>query len=295
MTTKLVGVLFHPRVDEAQALARELAGVLKGRGHRVWLASAWKEQEVKDLMGGTDVVVSVGGDGTILRAARAIVPAPAPILGIRYGRLGFLADISPDDALRRVPELIENAGHVDVRAMLRAHPATNPIDPSLSEAQHPLMNGAPEFHALNDVVVSRGSLGRPIYVKVAIDGQNYFTYRADAVIVSTATGSTGYALSAGGPILHPSSRCYVLIAVAAHAAMRNALVLEPASSVELVVRSDHGAMLSIDGQVDVPLEDGEVVEVTPSQYVTRFLRALPADDFYATVHARLRYGETPAT
>ena len=295
MTNKLVGVLFHPRVDEAQALAQELAAALKSRGHTVWVASAWKEQEVKDLMSGTDVVVSVGGDGTILRAARAIIPAPAPILGIRYGRLGFIAEIAPGEAVKSVPSMLDAPWHLDIRAMLCARLTTHPVEPSLAEAHHPLMNGAPEFHALNDVVVSRGSLGRPIYVKVVVNGQDYFTYRADAVIVSTATGSTGYSLSAGGPILHPSSRCHVLTAVAAHAAMRNALVLEPSFSVQLVVRSDHGAMLSIDGQVDIPLEDGEIVDVSPSKYATRFLRATAADDFYRTVLTRLRYGETPAS
>lgn len=289
--SKLVGLLFHPRVDEAQELARTLGDLLKHQGHRVWLVSAWKEQEVKDLMAGTDVVVSVGGDGTILRAARAIIPAPAPIIGIRYGRLGFLADVAPEDALHQVPHLVQHGGRLDVRAMLRARPVTNPVDPSLAEAHHPLMNGAPEFHALNDVVVSRGSLGRPIYVRVVIDGQHYTTYRADAVIVSTATGSTGYALSADGPVLHPASRASILTAVAAHAALRNALVLEPTTSVQLVVGSDHGAMLSIDGQVDIPIQDGEVLEVTPSRYVARFLRPETADAFYTTLLARLRFGE----
>src|SRR3989338_8343112 len=96
---KLIGILYHPHLPAAQALSRALTEILEGDGYQVWSASAWEEQGAKDLMAGTTTVVSVGGDGTIMRAARAIIPAAVPILGIRFGRLGFLAEIDPDEAL----------------------------------------------------------------------------------------------------------------------------------------------------------------------------------------------------
>ena len=290
--TKVIGVLYHPRLPEARALSGELTQTLQDRGHQTWVASAWEEQEMKDLMSGTDVVVTIGGDGTILRAARAIIPAPIPILGVRFGRLGFIAEITAEEALQRAPAMVEAMDNVEVRSMLQANFATTQVDRALAQKQHPLMNGDPELHALNDIVVSRGATGRPVYVRVLIDQQPFITYRADAVTVATATGSTGYALSAGGPVLHPASRCFVLTAVAPHATLGNALVLEPSMTVQLTVYSDHGAVLSIDGQGDIPIEDGDTVTIRQSPYSARFLRLEPGDHYYANLLARLHFAET---
>ena len=289
---KLVGILYHPRLPEAQTLAKNLGELLEGRGFRVWSASAWNEAEAVGLMAGTAAVVSVGGDGTILRAARAVVPAPVPIVGIRFGRLGFLAEVPPDSALERVPLLLEGQGHLEVRTMLQAALAHTKLEPGLAQHHHPLLGGEPKFHALNEIMVARGAPGRPINVQVNIDGQLLTTYRADGVTVATATGSTGYALSAGGPILRPTSECFVLTPVAAHATMGNALVLDSDSVVELTVYSDHGAMVSIDGQVDISVEDGETITVKRSPYSARFLRTMPGDHFYSSLLHRLRFGES---
>jgi NAD+ kinase len=290
--SKLAGILYHPRVPAAQVLAVQLAQVLEQRGYQTWRASAWAEEEVQHLMPGTDAVVSIGGDGTILRAARAIIPAPVPILGVRFGRLGFLAEIAPADALQQAPALLDNPGPLETRAMLKATCALTKVDPTLAQKHHPLMNGDPSFHALNDVVIARGAAGRPIYVEVTIDGQPCITYRADAVVMATATGSTGYTLSAGGPILHPQSRNFLLCPVAAHATLPNALLLEPESRVQLRVHSDHGAVMSIDGQVDITLADSDTVTVTLSPYQARFIRAQPGDAFYRTLLQRLHFGES---
>jgi len=279
-------------VPEAQTLAKNLAQVLHQHGYRTWAASAWNEEPATGLMPGTQAVVSVGGDGTILRAARAVVPYSTPIIGIRFGRLGFIAEVPPETALQRVPALLEGEGHTEVRAMLVATLARTKLDPSLGEKHHPLLAGGSGFHALNEVVVGRGAPGRPINVQVAIDGQLLTTYRADGVTVATATGSTGYALSAGGPVLLPTSERYVLTPVAPHATLGNAMVLEPDSVVELTVYSDHGASFSVDGQVDVLMEDGETVTVRRSPYSARFLRSGKGDHFYANLIHRLRFGES---
>lgn len=289
---RLVGILYHPRVPEAQTLAKNLAQVLQARAYKVWSASAWDEQEATSLMAGTRAVVSIGGDGTILRAARAVIPEPIPIVGIRFGRLGFIAEVPPDTALERVPPLLEGEGYVEVRAMLQATLARTKLDPSIRAKHHPLLVGEPGFHALNEVMVARGAPGRPINVQVTIDGQLLTTYRADGVTVATATGSTGYVLSAGGPILKPTSECYVLTPVAPHATLNNAIVLQQESVVDLTVYSDHGATVSIDGQVDVAIEDGETISIRRSPYSARFLRTAGSDHFYASLIHRLRFGES---
>lgn len=288
------GVIFHPVVQEARQLGMDLARLLEARGYQVWSASAWAEDEVKHLMPGTGAVITVGGDGTILRAARAIIPEPCPILGIRYGRLGFLGEIEPAEALVAVPPLLEAPGVLEERVMLRARWELTKVDPELPAKHHPLMNGDPSFHALNEVVIARGSAGRPIYVEVFIDRQPCITYRADGVAVSTATGSTGYSLSVGGPVLHPESRCFVVSPMAAHATLSNPFVLEPGSEVRLKVHSDHGAVMSVDGQVDVPLTDGDTVTVDVSPYRARFIRLPERDTFYTNLLKRLQFGESSA-
>jgi len=291
--SKLVGVLYHPRIEEARTLSVALKDVLEQKGYQVWAASAWEEKNAKDLLPGTQAVVSIGGDGTIMRAARIIIPATAPILGIRYGRLGFLAELDPADALARVPAILERPPRTDLRSMLQATCMSTLLDPSLNEKHYPLMagNGDSSLHALNDIAVARGSAGRPINVTVTIDGQLYATYRTDGVILSTATGSTAYSFSAGGPVLHPTSEDFVLTPVSPQATFNNALVLRSTSMVQLMVTSDHGAILSIDGQIDVPLEDGETVTVQKSPYHVSFLRASAQDSFYGELLARLRFGE----
>lgn len=290
--SKVAGLLFHPGQHEARVLASKLAERLSAGGYQTWQMSAWAEEDITSLMPGTSAIISIGGDGTILRAARAIIPAPVPILGIRFGRLGFLAEISPEDALSRVPELLEDPNLLEERAMLKATCELTEVPPELAERHHPLMNGDPSFHALNDVVIARGAAGRPIYVEVTIDRQPCITYRTDAVVVSTATGSTGYTLSAGGPILHPRSSSFLLCPVAAHANLPNAFVLEPHSTVLLRVHSDHGAAMSIDGQVDIPLTDGDTITVALSPYKARFIGARPEDSFYSSLLPRLRFGDS---
>ena len=289
--SKLVGILYHPRLPEALTLSEALKERLQQLQYEVWTASAWAEQSATHLMPTTSAVVTIGGDGTILRAARALVPNAIPILGIRYGRLGFLAEISPENALDQVPLLLEKEQAPISRAMLQATCDPIVLNALFTKEHHPLLTDEPQLNALNDVVIARGAVGRPITIAVAIDGQPLTNYRADAVILSTATGSTGYVLAAGGPILHPTSSAIVLMPVSAHATLDNPMVLEPEAVVELTVRGDQGAFMSIDGQVDLPLPDGATVTVRRSPYQARFLHNGTPDQFYSQLLTRLRFGE----
>lgn len=267
---KRVGILYHPKIPAAKAFADELAGFLPSLNAAVWLCSAWDEEGARAQIEGTELILSVGGDGTILRAARAVAPQSIPIVGINLGRLGFMTELSAEEARDRLPALLAGEGWVDERAMLQAELA-----------------GKQPFHALNDVVLGRGAVSRVIYVETTIDGAPLTTYKADGVIIATATGSTGYSLATGGPILYPQSREILLNPICPHPTFANAVVLPPTAIVELKVRTDHQAMLSMDGQIDLALESGDTVRVRLSPHVARFLRVQPPTFFYSILMEKL--------
>jgi hypothetical protein len=169
----------------------------------------------------------------------------------------------------------DGKGWIDERAMLEAEVTVPGREPCV-------------FHALNDVVMGRGEVIRLIRVEVGIDGQPLTTYKTDAIIMATATGSTGYALAARGPILYPASRDFILVLVAPHLSPSYPLVLSSTSEVRLRLSSYHTAVLSIDGHINLSLSDGTVVRVRRSSHVTRFLRILPRESFYGSLEAKLR-------
>lgn len=267
---KRVGILYHPKIAAAVAFAEELAGFLPSLDASAWLCSAWEEEKARAQVEGTELIFSVGGDGTILRVARIATPKDIPIVGINLGRLGFMTELSAEEARDRLPAILAGGGWIDERAMLRAE----------------LASKGP-FHALNDIVLGRGAITRLVYVEATIDGAFLTTYKADGVILATATGSTGYSLASGGPILSPQARDIILNPICPHPTFANALVLPPTAVVELTVRTDHQAKLSIDGQIDRALESGDSVKVTLSPHVARFLRAKPPAFFYSTLMERL--------
>src|SRR3990172_501277 len=184
---KKVGCCYHPKLSEelGRRMAEELLRVAARQVGETWVASAWDEEAMRQHMAGTDLLLTIGGDGTVLRAARAVVPHDALILGVNMGRLGFLTELDASSALERLPEIMAGAGRVEERAMLHAEIAG-------SETAAPTRSG------LNDVVIGRATLGRTVQVSVRIDGAPLADFRADGVIVATATGSTAYSLSAGG-------------------------------------------------------------------------------------------------
>lgn len=271
-----VGILFQPKIPAAMKLAQKLEKVVAETGSTVWLCSAWDEEKACTELGGTRLIVCLGGDGTIIRAARIACTESVPILGVNLGRLGFMTELSPEEALTRVPAFIDGEGWVEERSMLQAEVVSGDGN---------------QYHALNDVVVARGGRCRLIRVKASIDGELLTTYKCDGVIVATATGSTGYALAAGGPILNPQSGDIVLKPIAAHLSLSAALVLPAEATVELAVSTTHQATMSIDGQIEVPLNDGDVVRVKHSPYITRMLRAQWPSSFYAALMKRLERQE----
>lgn len=276
MSVKRVGILYHPMKKAAYIKATELQEFLSSRGVSAWLCSAWETGQASAQVDGTDLVLSIGGDGTILRSAQAVVPRQIPITGINLGQLGFMTELSAAEALDKLPALLAGDGWIDERAML--------------EVEAPGADGEPArlCHALNDAVVARGAVARMVSIEASIDGQPLTTYKADGAIVATATGSTGYSLAAGGPILHPQAVELVLLPVMPHLSFAHSLVLPSTATVRLRVSTTHQAMLSVDGHTNLPLADGAIVIVKRSRHTTRFLRALPRTSFYGSLEQRLK-------
>ena len=274
---KRVGILYHPMIEAAYTLARELQQFLTAKGVSAWLCSAWEGEETLAQVNGTDLLLSVGGDGTILRAVQAAFLNQTPVTGVNLGKLGFMTELSADEAMVKLPALLAGEGWIDERVMLEAE-----LSPSDRE-QAP----ARKFYALNDVVISRGAIARVVYIDTSVDGQTMTTYKADGVIVATATGSTGYSLAAGGPILHPQANELLLLPMLPHLSSAYCLVLPSTAVVKLRVNTDHQAELSIDGHINVSLSSGSTITVKQSSATARFLRVHP-DSFYSSLELKLK-------
>lgn len=273
------GILHHPRKPESLALAEEMAGFIRIRCCAPWLASAWDEATIVSQLPGTDLLITLGGDGTVLRAARMGARFRVPILGVKLGRLGFLAEIQPDEWRKPLELVLAGRFWLEERMML-------------SVTVHHRASRRPHRHhyeALNDVVVGRGKLARIVRVTTHVDEGYLTTYAADGVIVATATGSTGYALACGGPILPPELKNILLIPIAPHLSLNRAIVLAPGDTVKLDVESDHETILTIDGQFTVDLDNGDRVEVTSSPHVARFVRLRDRNYFYRELMDKLRW------
>jgi NAD+ kinase len=233
-----------------------------------------------------DLIVTLGGDGTIMRAAKLVSPRGIPILGVNLGKLGFMTEINGKDAIDVLPRFLNGDGHLEERSMLEVNIGKMNTEGTFSRETS--IKGFP-CHALNDVVVGRGALLRLIAMSVFIDNIHISDLMADAAIVSTATGSTSYNLSAGGPILHPESREMIFTAVAPKVGMKHSLVFSQASSVDLVIRTDLPTTVSVDGHFDVPLDMDYVVHVKCSPYKTKFLRRQDNLTFYPNLGERLQF------
>ena len=244
---------------------------MSSRGISSWRCPTEDEEQAKRQLAGTELVLSIGGDGTVLRVARIVTPLAVPILGINLGKLGFITEIDGNEALSDLPHLLKGEGWIEERAMLEA---------SVEDKS---------FHALNDVVL-RSVAVRLVNIEARIDGVPITTYRADGLIAATATGSTSYALASGGPVLHPQSREIILQPISCHLGLRHALVLPEQSRIDLkVVRKDQ-VVLSVDGQVELAVPDGRDVKLRLSPHIAHFLRMHEPTYFYSSLWQKLREG-----
>lgn len=269
-------LLVHPRNPSA----RDIRALTEHR-----LASAGVEVEciVEDgsrdgpaLPDGAEVVIAIGGDGTVLRAQRIAVPREVPVLGVACGRLGFLAEVPPAEVEQRLDDLLAEAFRIERRALLLA----SLVRPS---------GGAESFLALNDAVIARGQIPRSLSLEVAVDGAPTAHYVADGLIAATATGSTAYSLAAGGPILAPELRSVVITPIAAHLSFVRSTILPAESVVDVRLVREQEAFLAVDGQVDLPVGIDDRVQIRIADQVARFIRFGPPSDFYRQLVPRLQH------
>ena len=221
-----------------------------------------------------DMLLVVGGDGTMLRAGHLCAPVGIPILGINLGKLGFLMEVRRDEWRERLPQLLEGNYWLEQRMMLRA------------ELWHQGERTG-GWDVVNEAVVSRGAILRPVHLTASVDDIFLTTFVADGLIASTPTGSTGYALAAGGPILPPELHNILIIPVAPHLSVDRGVVLAEGSSVTITVHTEHQAVLSIDGQPPLALSDGDRVRVSAGDHTLSFVHFQDPGYFYRNLTSRM--------
>ncbi len=226
--------------------------------------------EAAELGRRCDLIIVVGGDGTLLHAARELADAEVPLLGINLGRLGFLVDISPDQLEAHLDQILAGDSLTDSRTLLDVQ-----------------SNGT-LGRAINDVVVHKWNSVRMIELETYIDGQFVNAQRSDGVIVSTPTGSTAYALSGGGPLVHPELDALLIVPICPHTLSNRPLVVGGGSDIELRIRDYEQDLvrLTCDGQVDLPLVDGEPIHIRRSPHRLKLLHP-PGHDHYSILRAKL--------
>jgi NAD+ kinase len=228
-----------------------------------------------------DLAVVVGGDGTLLSVARSLVESGVAVLGINLGRLGFLADVSPDEMCERLNEILAGEFEEEHRALLHASVIRQG-------------NSVSESDALNDVVIHKWDIARMIELETHIDGRFVYSLRADGLIVSTPTGSTAYALSGGGPIIDPALGALVLVPICPHTLSNRPIVVSDQASIDVLVHGDDSnqAQITCDGQVNFALVAGDIIRIQRKAQALRLIHPRQHDHF-DIMRRKLRWAEQP--
>ena len=258
----------HPQIPLAYEEANLIADFLISKGLNA-KSKLLDDTTLPSLVenGKVDLMISLGGDGTMLRAGRFCAPFSIPILGINMGKFGFLMEFNHLKWEIALNSFLTGDYWLEKRMLLCAEQWRE--DKKLDE-----------WEVLNEVVVSRGETVRPVHLDASVDGRFLTTYVADGLIAATPTGSTAYALAAGGPILPPELRNILLVPVAPHLSIDRAIVLAEGSTVSITVHTDHQAVISIDGQAPIQLKDGDRVDARASNHTVQFVRIQDPGYFY---------------
>ncbi|RME06030.1 MAG: NAD(+)/NADH kinase [Anaerolineae bacterium] len=263
-----IAVAAHPQIPQAYEQARQIAAFLEARGCQATYNFLDAQPLRAQLEGeAVELLIALGGDGTMLRAGRLCAPHHIPILGINMGKFGFLMEINLPAWQRALERVLQGDFWLEKRMLLCAEHWRGETF-------------LERWHVLNEVVVSRGETVRPVHLETYVDGRFLTTYVADGLIVATPTGSTAYALAAGGPILPPELRNLLLVPVAPHLSIDRAIVLAEGSSVTVTVRTDHQAVISCDGHPPIHLRDKDRVAAHASDYSVAFIRLQDPGYFY---------------
>jgi NAD+ kinase len=283
---KRVSIIAKQGKPELGSVAREVTRWLRDHGYTVTVDTAAREfssdyelvEREALVEKRPDFVVVLGGDGTLLSAARHVAAAGIPILGINLGGLGFLTEVKQDEITSALTAIDSGRCELSLRSMLHCQVQRNGYCVAV-------------YDALNDIVVNQRDVARITEFEVRVNGTFVATYKADGLIVSTPTGSTAYSLAAGGPILAPDVPGFVITPVASHALTNRPLVVQDTAVIELrVVVTREQAYLTIDGQLGQPLEDGDVVLCRKSDFKVKLFK-LPERTFFQVLRTKLKWGE----
>jgi len=281
-----IGIIVKPESPDAQALLRKLVPWLRDRGKEPMLdpptaalADETASSTKKDIATLADLLVVLGGDGTMLSAARLVEGRPIPILGINAGGLGFLTAVTHDDTFTALEQVFAHAFTEEERLMLRA---------SVIRRGEAVLASS----ILNDAVISKGALSHMVQMEVSIDGQFVTRLRGDGLIISTPTGSTAYSMSSGGPILNPAVHALILTPICPHTLTNRPIVIPQDVLLNVaLVSKDQGAMATFDGQVGLALQPGDTVQIRASEHKTRLIR-FPDRSYYNMLSNKLKWGES---
>ena len=282
---KTCGIITKRNKPEALSLAREIAGWLAARGIRVLV-----EKEVAEQIGSTDhinrddipahadLLIVLGGDGTLLSVARLSRVESIPVLGINLGGLGFLTEISAEETFPVLDKILAGDFETEQRQMLKA--AIYRQGESIGESM-----------VLNDIVINKGVLARIIDLETYIDGAYLTTFNADGLILATPTGSTAYSLAAGGPIVYPSLNSIIVNPICPHTITNRPLVVPDTATVKVILKTtNQNVHITLDGQVGMPLRGGDVVEAKKAPGHIQLIRS-PYKTYFELLRTKLRWCE----
>lgn len=285
MKSKSIGILTKPKFPEVKATLSAVVNWLRDRHITVLLDTTSAGLLVEtdgiqktQLVAKADVLLILGGDGTMLNAARLAVERGIPILGVNMGGLGFLTEVRLEQLYPSLERVFANEYVLDERLMLKTH-------------VHRHGETVAQGVVLNDVVVSKGTLARMIELKISIQGRFVTNLRGDGLIISTPTGSTAYSLSAGGPIINPAVHSLILTPISPHTLTHRPLIVPDDSEIDATLMSkDEGAMVTFDGQVGVALTQGDTVAMKASEFRAKLIR-FPETDYYGVLREKLKWGD----
>lgn len=286
MKSKSVWILTKPKSPEVKTTLQGVVTWFRSRNIDVLLDTTsatllGEEDGVQktQIAGNADVLLVLGGDGTILNAARLAGERSIPILGVNMGGLGFLTEVRLENLYPSLERVFANDFVLDERLMLKTH---------VRRHGETVAQGV----VLNDVVISKGTLARMIELKIAIQGQFVTNLRGDGLIISTPTGSTAYSLSAGGPIINPAVQSLILTPICPHTLTHRPLIVPGNVEIEVSLTSkDDGAMATLDGQVGIPMTQGDTARIQVSDHRTRLIR-FPESHYYDVLREKLKWGDS---
>jgi len=281
---RTVGLVVHPNRPEALAFAVEVIAWLEERGITALLDASTAQKLNRptltcapDEWQSVTFIVTLGGDGTILTAARMASPCGTPILGVHMGRFGFIAETHPNDLYPHLEEILDGKMQIEERIMIRADIVRN------GETIHTSVG-------LNDVLVKSG-MSHMLHLKTEFGGAKFASYPADGILVSTPTGSTAYALSAGGPLVVPTVQAFIVVPICPHTLSARPMIVPATETIAIEIESETDDVIcAIDGVEPLPLQCGDRIEMRRADYMTRLI-VLDHATFYGKVRARYLYGE----